>query len=236
MGPSASGVLFSSRVYVSAGTRDHPSQRPWALLARALTVLLCATATQTFAAEQQVIKEPEIISRQAWGALPAKPELMQEQKPAEIILHHTGARQQPNVGLDVKLRGLQGFSMTAGRVGLLSKPAWGDVLYHYYIDVLGKIGEGRDVNFAGDSATDFDNDDRIQIVLEGDFEHEQPAKAQLDTLMKLVTWLALKYGVPAENISGHGDHEATDCPGRNLRPFLEDLKKAVQAEYATVVK
>jgi hypothetical protein len=194
---------------------------------------LSATAVQADPPDPAAVKEPEIVARAAWGALPPKTELMQEQKPAEIILHHTGEKQQPRVSLEVKLRGLQGFSMKPGRVGLLSKPAWGDVPYHYYVDVTGRIGEGRDINFAGDATTSFDNDDRIQIVLEGDFEREQPTKEQLQSLMNLVTWLALKYAIPAEYISGHGDHDQTNCPGKNLRPFLDDLRKAVQAGYAT---
>ncbi len=153
---------------------------------------------------------------------------MQEQKPAEIIVHHTGTRQQPRVSLEAKMRGFQDFGMRAGRVGPLPKPAWGDIPYHYYIDVAGKIGEGRDISFAGDNATAFDNDGRIQITVEGDFEREQPTEGQLKSLMQLVTWLAVTYGVPAEGIFGHGDFDQTGCPGRNLRPFLDELRKAVQ--------
>jgi hypothetical protein len=153
---------------------------------------------------------------------------MQEQKPGEIIIHHTGEHQQPKVSLEAKMRGLQGFSMRPGKVGTLSKPAWGDVLYHFYIDVAGKIAEGRDVNFAGDSTTKFDGDGSIQITVEGDFEREEPTQEQLASLMTLVTWIALKYGIPAEAISGHSDHDQTDCPGKNLKPFLEGLRKAVE--------
>jgi hypothetical protein len=155
---------------------------------------------------------------------------MQVQKPSEIIIHHTGERQQPRISLEVKLRGLQGFSMKPGRVGLLSKPAWGDVPYHFYIDVSGRIGEGRDISFAGDATTSFDNDDRIQIVVEGDFEREQPTQAELDSLRQLVVWLAAKYAILPEYISGHGDHDQTDCPGKNIRPFLEELRTAVQGK------
>ncbi len=155
---------------------------------------------------------------------------MTEQKPGEIIIHHTGERTQPKLSLEVKLRGLQGFAMSPGKVGALSKPAWGDVPYHYYIDVSGRIGEGRDPGFQGDGVTSFDNEDRIQIVVEGDFEREEPSKAELESLTKLVTWLALKYAIAPENISGHGDYDQTDCPGRNLKPFLEELRKAVRDE------
>jgi N-acetylmuramoyl-L-alanine amidase len=198
----------------------------WPRLAGAAFLCLLA-AVQAGGLRAQELKEPEIIPRLAWGALPAKTELMQEQKPNEIIIHHTGARQQPRVSIEAKMRGLQHFGMTPGRVGRLSKPAWGDIPYHFYIDFAGKIAEGRDITFAGDNTTSIDNDGRIQITVEGDFEREQPAPGQLASLTTLVVWLSAAYGISPEGISGHGDHDQTDCPGRNLNPFLADLRKAV---------
>jgi hypothetical protein len=208
------------------------SRNPWARLICVLFFCFCAIP-QAAAVDSTEVKEPEIVPRAEWGALPPNAELMQEQKPAEIVIHHTGERQQPRVSLEVKLRGFQGFAMTPGKVGHLSKPAWGDVPYHYYIDVSGRIGEGRDPDFAGDNVTNFDNDGRIQIVVEGDFEREEPSKSELESLTKLVTWLALKYAIAPEGISGHGDHDQTNCPGRNLKPFLEELRKAVRAQFPT---
>jgi hypothetical protein len=193
---------------------------------------LCVAAAEAQPSVALEPTRPEIVSREAWGAQSPNTELMQEQKPAEIIIHHTGALQQPWVSLEAKLRGMQNFSMNPGKVGLVAKPAWGDILYHYYIDLSGKIAEGRDVSFAGDAATNLDNDDRIQIVLEGDFEREQPPKAQLESLTRLITWLAAVYGIAPANISGHSDHEQTGCPGKNLKVYLEELRKAVRAEFA----
>jgi hypothetical protein len=205
---------------------DRDSSGRWLRLAGA-TFLCLIEAAQAGGLRAQELKEPEIIPRSAWGALPPKTELMQEQKPNEIMIHHTGARQQPRVSIEAKMRGLQHFGMTAGRVGILSKPEWGDIPYHFYVDFAGKIAEGRDITFAGDAATSLDNDGRIQITVEGDFEREQPTAEQLSSLTALVTWLALAYGIPPDGISGHGDYDQTDCPGRNLKPFLEDLRKAV---------
>jgi hypothetical protein len=209
---------------------DFSSRIPWARIFCALIFGLCAIA-QTAAADSYGISEPQVVPRSAWGAQPPNADLMHEQKPAEIIVHHTGEKQQPKISLETKMRGLQGFAMTPGKVGHLSKPAWGDVPYHYYIDFSGKIGEGRDIGFAGDGVTSLDNEDRIQIVVEGDFEREEPTKAELDSLMKLVTWLALKYAIAPESIAGHGDYDQTDCPGANLRPFLEELRKAIREQY-----
>lgn len=206
---------------------DHDISGRWLRLAGAAFFCLCEAA-QTGGLLAQEVKEPEIIPRSAWGALPPKTELMQEQKPNEIIVHHTGARRQPRVSLEAKMRGFQNFGMTPGRVGLLSKPAWGDIPYHFYIDFAGKIAEGRDIDFAGDNRTSFDNDGRIQITVEGDFDREEPSPEQLSSLTRLVVWLALKYGIAPEGIAGHGDYDQTDCPGRSLKPFLENLRKAVE--------
>jgi hypothetical protein len=213
---------------VAGSNSDCRFLRPGVRLLCALALcVLAAGVRPSFGAQ---VSEPPIVSREAWGARPPDTELMTEQKPAEIVIHHTGERAQPRVSLEVKLRGFQGFAMSPGKVGALSKPAWGDVPYHYYIDVAGRIGEGRDPGFQGDAVTNIDNEDRIHIVLEGDFEREQPGKAELESLTKLVTWLAAKYAIAPEAISGHADHDQTNCPGRNLKPFLEELRKAVRAE------
>jgi hypothetical protein len=195
-------------------------------------LIFCFLAATTGAlAQSEPITEPKVTPRAAWGALPPKADLMQEQKPAEIIIHHTGERQQPRISLETKLRGLQGFAFAPGKVGSLSKPAWGDVPYHYYIDASGRIGEGRDPGFQGDGVTTtFDNEARIQIVVEGDFEREEPTKAELESLKTLVVWLALKYAISPENIASHGDYDQTDCPGANLKSFLEELREVVRAQ------
>ncbi len=227
MGGCAPAAHFSDGAVLSKEACDLNRPRRWQRGGAQLLLCLCLGGLGA-PSVAETITEPEIVSRAAWGALPPNMELMQEQKPVEIVLHHTGERQQPKVSLEAKMRGLQNFGMKPARVGLLTKPAWGDIPYHFYIDFAGKIGEGRDIDFAGDATTSFDNDGRIQITVEGDFEREQPAEAQLASLRKLVTWLAFQYSITAENISGHGDHDQTNCPGRNLKPFLEDLRKAVQ--------
>jgi N-acetyl-anhydromuramyl-L-alanine amidase AmpD len=122
---------------------------------------------------------------------------------------------------------LQSFSQTPGRVNDKPKPVWGDLPYHFYIDAAGRIGEGRDVNYAGDSNTRYNTADRLQIVLEGNFDKDQPTPEQLRALDQLVIWLATKYRVPSSKISGHNDHAPTDCPGRNLKSYLPQLRDKV---------
>lgn len=169
---------------------------------------------------------PPIVSRAAWGATPAKTQMMSPQKPTGIVLHHTSVRQQKKVSLEAKLRGLQGFSMSPGTVGKVKKPAWGDLPYHYYIDVSGRIGEGRDVAFAGDTNTKYETAGQILIVVEGQFDKEKPTDAQIASLLALTAWLTQRYKIDPARITGHNDHAPTDCPGANLKVYLPALRNA----------
>jgi len=171
----------------------------------------------------------EIVPRATWKAKVPDAKLMKQQEPRSIVIHHTSVRQQPNVSLERKMQGLQSFSRAPGKVGNNSKPAWGDVPYHFYVDARGRIAEGRDLNFAGDSNTKYDLKDRIQVVLEGDFEREEPSVQQLAALQELLTMLSGKYKIPPQKITGHNDHAATDCPGKNLKRHFQNLRKAVAA-------
>jgi hypothetical protein len=149
---------------------------------------------------------------------------MQPQTIRGVILHHTGELKNRSISLVAKMQNLQAFSQTAGHVSLgHSKPAWPDVPYHFYVDALGRIAEGRDVNYAGDTNTHYDTSGYIQIVVEGDFEKEQPDPPQLEAVQQLLVWIVLSRNLPTESITVHKNHAPTDCPGRNFVVILPRL-------------
>jgi hypothetical protein len=180
-------------------------------------VFLALSLLVSFAAPSLAGGGPPILSRQDWGAKPAVIARMVKQTPREIVIHHSGIARKEKLKLENKLRNLQHFS--------LATKNWGDVPYHFYIDAGGQIGEGRDLAYAGDTNTRYDVKDRIQIVIEGDFEKETPAPAQLAAMRELVGWLRADHRIAGAQVSSHGDHAQTDCPGKNLKPFIADLKK-----------
>lgn len=165
-----------------------------------------------------------IVSRDAWGAKPAVDARMKRHTPQAIIIHHTSVRQQPKVSLERKMRGLQGFSQREGRVAGRRKPAWGDVPYHYYIGVSGRVAEGRSLDFAGDTNTPYDTQGYIQVVVEGDFTKEKPSDGQVLALRALVAELKSRFNIPGARISGHNDHASTDCPGPHLKKHIPSLR------------
>ncbi len=146
-----------------------------------------------------------------------------------ITIHHTAVKQNPERTLAQKLTSLQKFSQNPGTLGSgKSKPAWPDVPYHYYIDCHGNIGEGRELQYVGDTNTEYDPTGHALIVLEGNFEEEEPTAAQLAAVRQMIAWLAARFEVPAERIGGHKDFAGTLCPGKNLHALIPELRKVAK--------
>lgn len=172
-------------------------------------------------------REPKIISRADWKAK-APVGAAKEHQIRFITIHHTATAQKENVSIEQKMQNLQNFSQREDRLasGKL-KPVWFDVPYHFYIAVDGKIAEGRQIKFVGDTNTEYDPTGHALVVLEGNFETEQPAKNQQQALQETVVWLASKYQVPIAEIKAHNDFAATACPGKNLKILLPGLREKV---------
>lgn len=167
----------------------------------------------------------KILARAEWGANPPAAE-MKRHTPVRITIHHTATPQKPERSLKDKLQALQKFSQNPGVLGNgKAKPAWPDVPYHYYIAADGEVAEGREVEFVGDTNTEYDPTGHALVVLEGNFELEQPTETQLASLRKMIAWLAARFHVPAEKIGGHKDFASTLCPGKNLHKLIPDLAR-----------
>jgi len=65
----------------------------------------------------------------------------------------------------------------------------------------------------------------IGICLVGNFENTPPTKAQLKSVRELVQVLAVRHGIPRENLLGHAAVKATACPGK-LCP-LKEIRRVI---------
>ncbi len=200
--------------------------------AMGLMVLMCTAFLQAANAE---IKEPKIYSRLDWKAAdPQKKRMVEQFPPKGIVIHHTAVEEKylPRVRAVPSLnriRNIQHGHQTDNRQRYRPPPLkgqlWGDFAYHYYIGVDGKIIKGRDIAYEGDSNTNYTMTQLLLVVLEGNFDIEQPAKEQLASLDQLVPWLAAQYGIDPEQITPHDGHVNTNCPGLYLKKYLGELKK-----------
>ena len=215
----------------SSAVRPVKPHKPAAVLIAcifALAVIGACAALSQQALAQPRDGAPPLLARTAWGAKPAGSG-MKPHKPNSIIVHHTGVRQDTRRDLATKLRGLQGFSQRPRKMaGGQTLPPWPDLPYHFYIGSDGTIGEGRDVNYAGDTNTRYDTTGHVQVVLEGNFEVEQPTTAQLAALKQVLAWQARVWRVPLSRVSVHKDNAQTACPGKNLAAVLPRVLAELQ--------
>jgi hypothetical protein len=99
---------------------------------------------------------------------------------------------------------------------------WADIPYHYLIDLDGKVYEGRDIRYAGDTNTEYDPTGHALIVVLGNFEEVDPNPAQLQAVVDTMAMIARQFNISPATIAGHKDFsKQTACPGRSLYPYLE---------------
>lgn len=178
------------------------------------------------------ISQPTILSRKEWNAKEPRGEGKLHDINC-ITIHHTAVAQNLKLPIEKKLQNLQRYSQSEERLASgKMKPAWIDVPYHFYIAVDGKIAEGRLIKFASDTNTEYDPTQHATIVVEGNFENEQPSAEQQASLQAMVAWLSVKYDVPVSRIKAHNDYAKTACPGVNLKKLLPALRDKV-AEQTT---
>lgn len=159
--------------------------------------------------------EVQIVSVAQWGGTPADPALARKQQITHITLHHQGEPFPPGKDPVQYLRKLQTWSRTTKH--------WLDIPYHYIIDLDGRIYEGRKLEYAGDTNTEYDPKGHALIEVVGNFEEVEPNQKQLDAVADLMAVLAEKYNVPLDKIHGHKDYSAqTVCPGGTLYRYLQN--------------
>ena len=180
--------------------------------------LLCAGVLLAPALSAQPLAEVErqIVSVAQWGGTPADPAAARKQDEIpHITLHHQGEPFPAGTDPVAYLRKLQGWSRTTKH--------WLDIPYHYIIDLDGRIYEGRKLEYAGDTNTEYDPTGHALIEVVGNFEEVEPNQKQLDAVVDLMALLAARHKVSIDAIHGHKDYSAqTVCPGEHLYRYLQD--------------
>lgn len=166
---------------------------------------------------------PVVASSQVAGG--ADMRLRIPQRITSITLHHEGSSEplRPSDDPVAKLRGLQAWGA--------SDRNWWDVPYHFLIDLDGRIYEGRDWHYMGETNTTYDPTGHLLISVLGNYNRQEPTQAQLDAIANLMAWAVQRFNVPLDSIRGHYQYAQTNCPGKNLRKYLEDgtFRRMVEA-------
>lgn len=162
------------------------------------------------------------LSRRMWADVAANPAKMRPMgQVMRLTIHHEGSEKPNNdvLPFDVVDTLRMIHSQHRKRMGA------GDIGYHFIIDRTGMIWQGRDWAFQG-AHTSGANANNLGVMLLGNFQVQRPTQQQLDSLYRLTGSLMRKYGLnPARDIYGHSDFCKTHCPGTNLRPQLDILRR-----------
>lgn len=135
-----------------------------------------------------------------------------------IVVHHTAFSHAGPVEIQEMHMDRRGFA---------------DVAYHFLIDPDWVIYEGRNLRIRGAHVQGF-NTGSVGIVLIGNFNVEEPTRAQIDSLAGLVDYLRYTYEI--RYLAGHKDYpdqspDGTECPGDHLYPLLPDLARELGMQY-----
>jgi hypothetical protein len=142
-----------------------------------------------------------------------------------VTLHHTGSA-EPLRPADDPVRILRNLQAWGAR-----ERNWWNVPYHYLIDLDGRVYEGRDWRYAGETNTTYSPAGHFLISVIGNYERQQPEPAQIEAIADLMGWAIRRFDLPLSRIGGHYEYAQTSCPGVHLRGFLEDgtLRRLVEA-------
>ncbi len=133
-----------------------------------------------------------------------------------VTLHHTGDAQPLRPGDDPvrRLRGLQSWGARDRN--------WWDLPYHFLMDLEGKIYEGRDYHYMGETNTTYNPGGHFLISIIGNYERQEPTQAQVGAIADLMAWAFEEFDLPLDRLGGHYNYASTTCPGKHLRKYLED--------------
>jgi hypothetical protein len=157
-------------------------------------------------------KEIRILTVEEWGGVPFEDDFRTHEI-IHITLHHSGDEFTREKDPAETLRNLQSWSR--------SDRNWIDIPYHYLIDLDGNIYQGRNINYPGDTNTNYDPTGHALICVLGNYEIAEPNERQLEAVVSMMARLCEEYSIDPSTIRSHRDYvDYTVCPGENIYSYL----------------
>lgn len=158
----------------------------------------------------------DLHCRQDWRARPAGSG-MQAHTIRQLTVHHSAVVASGGDGPQ-HLRQYQDLHM--------DQHGWPDIAYHVAVDRDGQVFELRPWDLVGDTGTAYDPAGHFLLLLDGNFDEQEPAPAQFDAAARVLAWASGHFAVGLDTITGHRDHAVTACPGDALYRRLDQLAAA----------
>jgi hypothetical protein len=165
-----------------------------------------------------------VLCRAAWGAVAVADSKYVRHTLNRMTVHHSGVSFTDNKLAPARFRAHQNHYFNLGHA---------DLPYHLLIDLKGNVYEGRPLWAKGDTETSYDPTGHFLVLVEGNFETQQPTAQQNAALAMALAWGSQVYTLPTSSIRGHKDLAATACPGANLYAQISNGNVRTQAEGAS---
>jgi hypothetical protein len=181
-----------------------------------------------------VVEKPPMVTAKEWGSQPQPMPDSVKHTPKFLTIHHAGTLWTGKTDPLKSMLGLQKYGQT--------EKHWADIPYHFVIAPDGRILEGRSLEYAPDTNTNYSLAGNIGIELMGNFEEQRVSPQQVEALVKLCAWLAQQYKIdPNEKVHvaaaagssdeaetyalrGHKDAAQggqTVCPGKDFYRYMK---------------
>lgn len=161
-----------------------------------------------------------LVRREAWKAAPPKEPYIRH-TPRAFTLHHTAGRAPKTYEEAVsEVQFIQDYHQNA--------KGWIDIGYHFLVDPLGNIYEGRPMYAVGAHVLNR-NTDNIGISIMGNHHpptSDQPTAKTIDSFVQVGKYLKDNYSIAVSSFHAHREIGSTDCPGDILyakMPYLKEL-------------
>ncbi len=177
-------------------------------------------------AENATIK---LIRREAWGALEPNFDAAGEHGLFDPVTNPSGwlVYSEPLAEvLNTVVVHHSALSLSDGPIKIqklhFDQKGYADVGYHFLVDEVGRVYEGRRINVRGAHTGGY-NTGTVGVVLLGNFELAAPPEQQLGAAKNLIRLMVGQYGIT--HLAGHRDFQPdeTVCPGAYLEPLLPGL-------------
>jgi hypothetical protein len=163
----------------------------------------------------------KLIRRDEWKANPPTASYIPH-TPMRITIHHTAAHYPTTYDEAIsEIQFIQDYHQNA--------KGWIDIGYHFLIDPLGNIFEGRPVMVVGAHVAG-KNTNNVGISIMGNYHppvNNELTQKTIDSIITLIRYLKDKFNIPKNEIYGHRDFGPTDCPGDIIYSKIPEIKNSV---------
>lgn len=163
---------------------------------------------------------PGVLPRREWTSAGVITSLANPMVRVErITVHHDG---MPPVSLRSK-------ADIARRIETIRKAhvgqEWADIGYHYIVDPLGNVWEGRPIRYQGAHVKPA-NERNMGVLVLGNFMDQRPSSAATTALDGFVSSQMKRLRIPLSRVYTHQELSPTACPGVNLQRYMVETRSS----------